>query len=207
MPIPTRLRPALALTALLAFSGCGSLLGSGPVQGFELRTAEPVRAARQTSRQITVEVPETSGALATDRILIRPTGIEASYLPDTQWTNEAPRMVQTLILRGLQQSGGYAYAGRKPLGLSGDYAILTELTDLQAEIVDENTVIAKVGMTLQIVRESDARVIASRSFTQTAPSASDKAADVTRALDAGMRSILPKVTSWVLQNTGAGTAR
>lgn len=197
-----------AICALSLLTGCGSLFGGGPMQGFELRGGAPVQAARQTSRHVTVEIPETAGSLSNDRILIRPSGLEASYLPGTQWTDEAPLMVQTLLLRALQDSGGYAYVGRKPLGLSGDYAILSELTDLQAEITPgEGAVLARVGLMVQIVRESDARVLASRKFTHAAAATGDSAAEVTLALDTGIRTVLPQITGWILAQTGAGVAR
>lgn len=195
--------------ALMSLTACG-LVGKAPVQGFELRPTAPVKAARALNMELVIEEPETAGALATDRVLMRPSGIQAAYLPEAQWTEAAPLMIQTLIVRAMQQTGGYAYVGRKPLGLSADYAVLTELTDLQGELIpspDGATVQANVGLRAIVVRESDARVIGSKEFTATAPASDDSATAIATALDSAMQTLLPELTKWLLATTGPGIAR
>lgn len=205
-------RPLIAAFGLIALNGCAALsaLGGGePLQGYELRGPAPLQAARALDRHLTVEVPDSSGALMTDRVLIRPTGIEASYLPGAQWTNDAPLMVQTLLVRALQGSGGFSYVGREPLGLSGDYAVLTELSALEGRITagaEGETVEGIVEMRVSVVRESDARVMGTKTIRQTRPAASDAAADVTAALDLAMQSAVAEATRFVLATAGPGVS-
>lgn len=205
-------RPLIAAFGLVVLNGCAAISalgGSAPLQGYELSDTAPVTAARTVDRQVTVEVPESSGALMTDRVLIRPSGIEASYLPGAQWTDDAPLMVQTLMVRALQGSGGFAYVGRDPLGLSGDYAILTELSALEGQITagaDGETVSGVVEMRLSVVRENDARVLGTTIIREARPAASDAAADVTAALDQAMQAAVAKATRFVLRTAGPGVS-
>ena len=61
--------------------------------------------------------------------------------------------------------GAFQYVGRRPLGSSGDFAIVTELTDFQAVVPAEGEgAEIVVAMTSRIVRESDVRIVASRRF-------------------------------------------
>lgn len=212
------LRPALFALLCAALTGCGAIdalnSASAPARGFELRLpAEMPRAASASRRHVTVEVPETSGALATDGMLMRTSGVEAAFLPGAQWTDDLPLMVQTLLLRGLAASEGYAFVGREPLGLSGDYAILTELVDFQgaasrpAAEGDSPHVTAQVGLQIRVIRESDARVIGNRRFSREVPAAGDDAAQLAEALDQAMAALLPEITAWIMGRTGLRAAR
>ena len=74
---------------------------------------------RAAPRDVIIELPTTSGALATDRIMIRPNRLQAQYLPESRWSEPAPVMVQTLMLRAVEATGAVRYVGREPLGVSG----------------------------------------------------------------------------------------
>jgi cholesterol transport system auxiliary component len=132
----TPLRALLAALALSALTGCGGLLGGAttPLEAFDLRAPQVARAARTTGRSLVVEIPGAGGALNTDRIMIRPNPLQAQYLPGVRWTEDAPVLVQTVLLRAFEDTGALRYVGRRPLGGLGDMALVSELTDLQAEV-------------------------------------------------------------------------
>lgn len=200
----------LTLATILSSLGACGLIGKAPVQGFELRPAPHVQAARALNMELIIERPESSGALNTDGVMMRPSHIEAAYLPNAQWTAEAPAMLQTLLVRAFQQTGGYSYVGRKPLGLGGDFAVLSELIDLQGELVEtpEGAIVqARVALRISIVRESDARIVGTKLFATTTPATDDSATAIALALDAAMQNLLPDLTKWVLTTTGPGIAR
>lgn len=212
------LRPLALCLTLGLLPGCAAvsaLSGGAPTQGYELRAAPSVKAARTRDLQLVVEVPEAAGSLRTDRLLIRPTAIQASYLPEAQWTDEVPLMVQTVMVQALTATNGYTYVGREPLGLSGDYALLTELTAFEAELTPTDaadaggaaSVRAKIALTARIVREADARVVATRAFDAQTTAAGDSADAVAAALHDSLNRVMPDLSAWVLQKTGVGTAR
>ena len=199
------LRPillALATTTLL--SGCSALSAlSGaatPLPAYDLNApANPVQARGTSSRQLVVEVPTAPGALTTDRILIRPHPLQAAYLPDGKWAEETPIMLQTLMVRSFEDSNAFRYVGRNPLGSSGDYALLTELTDFQAEVgADGKAATIRLRLTARLVREDDAQVIASRSFTQTALVPTTDALVLVEGFNSANQAMLADVTKWVL---------
>lgn len=203
----------LSVLLALALSGCatlGALQGAGqPLDAYEIRAtgSAAVAAGRMLARDLVVETPDVSGALATDRILIRPQPLEARYLPGARWTEPAAQMVQSVLVRGLEATGGLRHVGRRPLGAAGDYALLTELTDLQAEIPASGAApLARVRLSARLVREVDARIVATRVFEATAPAASDSAGDVVRALDAAMASVMAELSAWTLTRLGRGGA-
>jgi cholesterol transport system auxiliary component len=188
-------------SALSALSGAAT-----PLDAYDLNApAVPVQARNTTSRQLVVELPTAPGALTTDRILIRPHPLQAAYLPDAKWAEEVPIMLQTLMVRSFEDSNGFRYVGRRPLGASGDYALLTEVTDFQAEAGAQGDATIRLRLTARLVREEDAQVIASRSFTQTAPTASTEALALVEGFNLANQALMSDVTKWVLGAANIGT--
>lgn len=204
------LRPAALVIALAFLSGCSAISAVGsatqPLDAYEVvSTGDLPRAAGgPVSRDLIVEVPTTNGALNTERILIRPTPLEVRYLPDARWTEALPLMVQTLFVRSLQQTGGVRFVGRRPIGLGGDFAILTEITEFEAAIApDGQTVTTRIRFVATIVREADAQVVASRVFEVDGVAPSTQTIDVVTTLDQSMARIMPGFVSWAMGVTGA----
>jgi len=196
----------IAFTVVLPLvSGCSALSAisdaTTPLAVYELRAPDTIAAiqGRALARDLIVELPTTSGALATDRIMIRPDPLQAQYLPDVRWADPVPVMVQTLMLRAIEATQGVRYVGRQPLGSSGDFAIVTEIIDFQAELnPDGETANISLNMVSRIVREQDARIVASRSFAASAQSRSSDTQDLIVAFDAAATLVLPAFAEWAL---------
>ncbi|PVA06646.1 ABC-type transport auxiliary lipoprotein family protein [Thalassorhabdomicrobium marinisediminis] len=208
MPLPALLRRLGLAATLPLLAGCSALGAlndvSTPLGVYELRAPDTLPTARRTAaHDIIVEVPTTSGVLETDRILIRPDPLQAQYLPNVRWGDEAPLMLQTLLLRSLEGTDGFRYVGRRPLSGRGDYALLTELVDFHAEpspTGPEATV--RLRMTSRLVREADARVVSTRTFTATAPAASTETPALIAAFDQASDAVMVDFSQWVLATVG-----
>lgn len=202
-------RTVAALLAVSTLSGCTALSAIGDattvLEVYELRAPEGIArsAGNALARDVIVEVPTTSGALETDRIMIRPNRLQAQYLPDVRWGEPAPVMVQTLILRTLEETGGVRYVGRKPLGNSGDFALLTEVIDFQAEVRDDpDAAVVRLTLISRIVKEEDATILSSRRFSTSSPAASLDAQSVVEAFDTASAALFPELAAWVLSVIG-----
>ncbi|SNR49656.1 ABC-type transport auxiliary lipoprotein family protein [Puniceibacterium sediminis] len=199
-PIPRALALCLALSGL---SGCSALSAlsdvSTPLDVYELRAPDDVPVARGNPLPlvVTIETPTTGGALQTDHIMIRPDPYQAQYLPDVRWSEDVPQLVQTLMLRTLESTQALRYVGRTPLGAGGDYAIMTEITDFQAEAAAVDApVLIRLRIVASLVRERDVQIIASRTFGATAESPTTKTGDVVRAFDAASDEMLRDFAVW-----------
>lgn len=209
MMIAATLRRLALIAALPVLAGCSALGALGdattPLNVFDLRAPEgaPVVRGAQLARDVVVEIPTTSGVLNTDRILIRPDAIQAQYLPDVRWGDEVPIMMQTLMLRSLENTNGLRYVGRRPLAGSADFAIVTELVDFQAELSEDSLgAIVLIRMTSRLVREQDASVVASRTFSANAVSASTETPDLIIAFDQASDELLVDFADWTMSSLG-----
>ncbi|MGY9046594.1 hypothetical protein P775_01665 [Puniceibacterium antarcticum] len=203
------LRASALCLGLLGLAGCSAITAISdvtvPLDVYELRAPEDMPTARGTSLplSVTIETPTTGGALQTDRIMIRPDPYQAQYLPGVRWSEDVPQLVQTLMMRALERTQAVRYVGRTPLGAGGDYAILTEITDFQAEAGAEGApVVIRLRMVANLIRESDVQIVASRTFSGTAQSPTSNVGDVVRAFDAASDLMLRDFGTWAAGSLG-----
>lgn len=200
-------RLAIAFAGLLGLGACGavSALNSAatPLDAYELRAPTNIpQATRSVSRALSIEPPTTSGALETDRILVKPNAVQSLYLPDGRWASELPAMWQTMALRAFEDTGALAYVGRRPLGGVGDVAMISEITDFQAELVDDESAIIRLRLTARMVRESDAQVLARQVFTAAVPVAGTETLTLVNGFNTASDQVLSEMVRWGLQVIG-----
>ncbi|WP_114964243.1 ABC-type transport auxiliary lipoprotein family protein [Alkalilacustris brevis] len=210
-PLPQAIiarRLLIAATLALSLAGCATIAAIGqattPLDAYELRAPADVATARggALARDLIIEVPTTSGALDSDRIMIRPNPLQAQYLPGARWAENLPVMMQTVMLRSLENTNALRYVGRRPLGGAGDFALVSEITDFQAELRDGDGAELRLRMTVRIIRESDASILASRTFTSGARSASTDTLDIVTSFDTAAQPMLREIAAWVLDRLG-----
>lgn len=204
----TLIRTAFAILVTLNLGGCAaisSLAGATTtLEAYELQSPTELPAVQgSVARDLVIEVPTSGGALDTDRIMIRPGPFQAQYLPEARWTDAAPLMLQNLMLRAFEDTNALRYVGRRPLGGSGDFALVSELTDFQAEVGPDGTsVTTRVRFTVRLVRESDASIVASRTIQRTAAAASTETLDVVASFNLATNAALQDLTGWALRLIG-----
>ena len=191
-----------ALLSLALLSGCGALGAvsdaSAPLDAYTLTPYAPGGIPATGRRHLVVELPTSGGALATDRILIKPVPLQAQYLPDGRWSEPTPALLQSLLVASLQNAGGFRLVGRTGAGLMPDYTLMTEIQSFQAEPAgrDPKPLIIRVALRLTVIRESDRQIIAARSFAASANVALADTAAVVAGFDSALQSVLSDVVRW-----------
>ena len=189
---------ALALTAL-EVSGCSVVSkASAPLDAYTLQPLA-VAQGQNGSRHLVVDLPTASGALATDRILIKPNPLQAEYLPKGRWVDPVPQLVQTLLVASLQNAGGFRLVGRDAAGLTPDFVALVEVNAFQAEAPPPGSTatLVRVGLRLSLLSAPDNRLVATRRFDATEVAASTEALPLVTAFDVATRQVLAAAVTWV----------
>jgi cholesterol transport system auxiliary component len=208
-PLPRRIF-LLSGLATFGLGGCSAISALGdattPLDAYDL-ALDPALGPRASggalARSLVVELPEVAGALDTDRILIRPNPLQAQYLPEARWTDPAPQLVQRLLVRNIEDSGALRYVGTRPLGAAGDFALISRLTDFQAEVGVVDIVTIRLRLSARLVRETDASVIASRVFEATAVAPSTDPLTLVQAFNIAAAILIPQTSRWALSTIGA----
>lgn len=202
----SRILPMIALALTPALSGCAAisnLSGGERLDVFELRPLQESRKSCGRGRvaQLIIEEPKSRGTLNTERIMIRPSAIQTQYLPDAQWGDTVPITLQNLLLRGFASYDVFTHVGRAPLGSAGDFALISEINDFNAEVTGDGALV-RLSVDAQLIREMDASVAARGNFAVTHPAASTRNADLIPAFDAASQQLLAEMTDWGLRGVG-----
>ncbi len=199
-----RFPAALSLVFILA--GCGALSAvsdaTDPLEAFTLSPVRPAIVGAGTSH-IVVPAAVASGAIATDRILVKPTRVQAAYLPAARWVDPAPVLIQSLLVGSLQSSAGFRLVSRDDAGLKPDFIVLLDLSQFQAEAPAEGEPAwtIRVGLTVTVIRDEDRSIVASRRFDAKSGAPGQEVGPVVAAFDAATMQVLREATAWIVRQT------
>lgn len=189
----------------IALAGCTTIdaidRATVPLDVYELRAPDPAPTTRSTQAiDFIVEVPTTSGAINTDRILIRPDRNQIQYLPEGRWSEAAPLMLQTAMVETFLRANAFRYAGRRPLASSGDVALVTHLVEFGAELEpDGDGANVNVALVARLVREETAEVVATRSFARTVPVPNTDTQTIVTGFERATNGLLIDLANWVFR--------
>jgi cholesterol transport system auxiliary component len=202
MTMTTR-RTVLAGLSLVSLGGCSAVSAlSGAARELDAYTLSPVTVDGQPAggrAHLVVAEASTIGELSTDRILIKPTRLQAQYLPDGRWSEPAPVLVQSLLLGSVRNRGGFRLVSRDGAGLLPDYTLLTDLNAFEAAPggAGEAPFVVTVGWTLTLIREADRQIVGTLRVIHRAGSPSDDTGPIVSAFDVATQAALAESVAWL----------
>jgi cholesterol transport system auxiliary component len=212
MSLRTSLRLLIAIVALATQAGCGTISAvSGATEELDAYTLGPVRTQQRMGAvggHLIVEEPTAAGAIATDRILVKPNRIQAQYLPGARWVDPAPVLIQSLLLQSLENAGGFRLVGRQAMGLMPDYTLMTEIRDFQAEAAPSGgrDLNVRIGLSLTLIRESDRSIVATKRIESVVAAPSSAPVPLVSAFDAALSTALLEVITWTAASVRTGAS-
>lgn len=203
MTATTLTRRFALLGAASAISGCSAVsalnASAEPLDTYDLSPAAGTQTGRRSTGTLLIAVPEAAAAIATDRIMIKPNPASITYLPDARWSDEAPLILQSLLIRSISATGRIRYVGRSVNGPVPDTVLLVRLDAFHGEVSPNGAVNVRVVGTLTLLNDRDQRVIATRNFAQSAFAATDSPTAMVAAFQVALDALLPASADWVLQ--------
>ena len=198
--LPRLLIAALAFGSLAACDTLSAVSdASEELDAFTLAPVDTEQRMTAVGGHMIVEEPTAPGAIATDRILIKPSRIQAQYLSGSRWVDPAPVLIQSLLVQSLENAGGFRLVGRQAMGLMPDYTLMTEIRNFQAEATssgDGSDLIVRIGLTLTLIRESDRSIVATKRVESVVATPSSAPVSLVSAFDAATSAALLEVITW-----------
>ncbi len=204
-PVMTGRREALTTSA--AFALLTALAGCSVLQ----RVNEPVNLYTLTPKttfleglpkvdwQLVVEAPVSAPSLDTPRIALQRTPLTFEYYADAAWTDNAPAMVQTMLIESFESTHRISGVGREAIGLRPDYVLMTDLREFEA-IYDGDDPIPTIWirMNAKLVKLPERRIVASETFGDKLPAAGSKLPDIVAAFDDALGRVLKQIVLFTL---------
>jgi len=192
----------------LGLAGCDKLIelpGQGPpptIYRLTPKSTFPDDIPR-VSAQLVVEPPFASAALSTTRIALMPSPTRVDYYARAGWEDQAPLMIQTLLVESFENSGRIVSVGRQSIGLRSDFVLKTELREFQAEYMDGGRPSVRVRLNAKLVRMPDRSIIAATDIENLAKADSEAIDAVVVAFDEALGKVMRGVVVWTLRNAAA----
>ena len=162
---------------------------------YDLAGPRPLQAATRPSlAQLVVADPIALAALDSERIqTISANGSYAS-LPDAQWSDALPKLLQLKLLRGLEDAGGFAGVSRPLEGVTGDLQLVLDLRKFQ--IAPDLVAEIEIGSKLL---GSNGRIVATRTFRASVPVEGRGAPAAVAALNKAFDQVGGDLLVWIAQ--------
>jgi cholesterol transport system auxiliary component len=204
-PVTTGRREAIigmtSSALLAALAGCSVLQRvNTPVNLYTLtpKTTYP-EGMPKVDWQLVVETPVSAASLDTARIALQRTPLTFEYYADAAWTDNAPAMVQTLLIESFEATHRVSGVGREAIGLRPDYILMTDLREFEAVYDGDNPIpTIWIRMNAKLVKLPERRIVASDTFGDKLPAAGNKLPDIVAAFDEALGSVLKKVVLFAL---------
>lgn len=202
------MRIVVVLVLSLALGGCGAL---GPARSEEFATfglSVPAGAAPGASVdwQLRIDEPDAPTPLASSRIARRETDGGFGVFKGARWSERAPELIQGALVRSFEDSGRIRGVARADSALRGDYLLVSELRDFEADYGGGAPVVRFVlSAKLLDARSNDA--VAARVFEASETAKGRDIGAVIAAFNACAARLIPETRDWALESGKPSGAR
>ena len=186
--------PFLRLAAVI---GIGSIMGgctSGPPATYDLLAPPTMGALKPLSLSLVVSEPTAPRVFDTDRMIVREADGAISYVQGAQWSDRAPALLQTRLIRAIEKKG-YSVA-REGAGVIGDLQLTSEI--LSFNLVPGSPTQADISLVMRLIDTHEGKLIASRSFQNRVAVETLSGADIATGFDKAISELTPTIADWVL---------
>jgi cholesterol transport system auxiliary component len=149
----------------------------------------------QVNWQLIIELPVAAAGLDTARIALQHTPYTLEYFARASWTDNAPAMVQTLIIESFESTDRILAVGREAIGLRPDFILKTDLREFQAIYYDNESEAPTilVRMNAKLVEMPERRIVDSNTFERRVPAASNSFKDIIEAFDEALGHVIKNI--------------
>lgn len=179
-----------ALAAVVGLAGCSVVAGPTPVDTYDLTAPAVATVTKGHTLQVLVPEPVVDRAYDTDRLLVRTSATEIAYFSGAQWSDRLPRLVQSRLVRTLEQSGRFRAAGRPGQGLAIDRQLIVDIRAFDYRVSERRV---EVALSVKTMDDRTGRVVSVAEHRADEPVTADTAQGVVVAFDAALGRVLSSI--------------
>lgn len=183
-----------ALVAIAGLAGCSSTTRNDT---FDLAASVSADGPSVKGRQLLIPEPTALKALDSDSILVRLSDTEIQYLSKAQWSDRLPRMVQSKLVEGFENSGRLGGVGKPGQGLAIDYQLVSDIRSFG--IVSAGTRSAEVEISVKILNDRNGTIKDQKTFRAIQPVRGSENRAYVAALDAAFSRVGAEIVDWTLR--------
>lgn len=201
----TLLARGLAAAGLAGLTAaCGRLpIGKPPPQMYTLTPKSTFPAdLPEAPWQLAIERPDAPAGLSSARIAVARQPLTLDYYSGVAWVDDAPNMVQRLLIESFENSKRIVGVGRDGVSFRSDYTLKVELREFQAEYFEQAEIpTVNVRINVKMVQMPQRTIIASQGFEAQRRAPSNKMQNIVETFDAALGIVLRDVVIWTLRQS------
>lgn len=193
----------IAALAMLSLGLCGCLSLTGErteLSIYGVTLAAPESPGSPVVWQLVVDEPVADDPIAGARIVLKPASGAFGVLKGARWSDRAPEFLQALLVQGFEDSGRIVGVGRTSSSVRGDYALLAELRDFQAEYDAADGDAVAVTLSLKLVHYARNEVLAARVFRTRVILDERSVGAIVAGFEAALNTLVPQIVDWTLSS-------
>jgi cholesterol transport system auxiliary component len=195
-------RSILPLVAVLALTACTVVPGANTPAPEQYSLSPDLvglpQSLPEVDWQLAVETPDADAGLNTRRIALRQDVNRLDYYERANWVDTAPRMLQSLIVEGFEQSGRIPAVAKSSVAIRSDFALHTEIREFQV-VFNDGRPQADVRLTAKLIQMPQRTVLGSTTVEHRAPARSDALNDVVMAFNSAVSATVEDLVQWTLE--------
>ncbi|MDG2285355.1 MAG: ABC-type transport auxiliary lipoprotein family protein, partial [Alphaproteobacteria bacterium] len=134
------------------------------------------------------------------RIAVTRKPLTLEYFAGAQWVDDAPAMVQRLLIESFENSNRIVGVGRLAVALRADYVLQPELREFQAEYRDGQKVPrVRVRINAKLIKMPERRIVASSTFERIMDAPDNRMPEIVKTFDQALGKVMRDVVVWVLE--------
>lgn len=149
--------------------------------------------------QLVVELPTAAAGIDSSRIALSHDPFTLEYYAKAAWTDNAPGMVQTLLIESFERTGKIVAVGPESAGLRPDYILKTDLREFQANYRNGDpvpTVVVRVSA--KLVAMPQRRIVRAINSDKSVKASGSTFEDVLNAFDDALGHVLREIIVYTL---------
>ncbi|MBC3382059.1 membrane integrity-associated transporter subunit PqiC [Serratia fonticola] len=189
----------LVLVAVMPLAAC-TILPESPIQQVYLLPAQPVAVAggQPSERSIRIVQPNTSQFLNGTRIAVQPQGAEITSFSGSRWSDPAPLLLRNRLIQEFRTNGHFRSVSSDDDNLQADLELGGDLSSFQG-VYNGDRGEVMIRFDARLVRTSDRRVMASRSFAVREPIHGTSMDNVVQAFGLASDKLAAQTLAWARQ--------
>ncbi len=149
--------------------------------------------------QLAVERPTAPAGLSSARIAVARQPLTLDYYAGVLWVDDAPNMVQRLLIESFENSDRIVGVGRNSVSFRSDYTLKVELREFQAEYFSPDArPLVHVRINVKLVQMPQRVIVASGDFPAKRDAPSNQMADIAATFDDTLGDVLREIVVWTL---------
>ncbi len=149
--------------------------------------------------QLVVELPTASAGIDSSRIALTHDPFTLEYYAKASWTDNAPGMVQSLLIESFERTGKIVAVGPESAGLRPDFILKTDLREFQANYRNDDPIpTVLVRMTAKLVAMPQRKIVRAITSEKSVKAQGSAFPDVLNAFDDAIGHVFRDIVVYTL---------